>query len=311
MLRITGLKKSYKGFPVLKGLNMSISKGDIYGFLGTNGCGKTTTMNIICNIIAKDEGAIDFEDEEIKIGYLPESPALFGYMNGFEYLDFIGACCEYEGNIKERTAEVLQLTGMHGSAQRYIKGYSRGMTQRIGIAAALYANPDLLILDEPTSALDPEGRAEVMDIIGGLATSGSTIILCTHILTDVERIANKVAILRDGVIAVEGALYDVKKMFGAGNAVTVRSQEANMTTEVLRELDIIDRVENEHYGDITAFAKDGITEAELFYKTVTTLAGRQIVPEGVWFRRLTLEQIYLGVNSGQLLPYSQTGGEAL
>jgi len=303
MLKITGLTKSYSGFSVLRGLNLSIAKGDVYGFLGTNGCGKTTTMNIICNIITKDEGVIDFEGENIKIGYLPESPALFGYMNGFEYLNFIGACCDYEGNIKERTAEVLHLTGMFDSAKRYIKGYSRGMIQRIGIAAALYANPDLLILDEPTSALDPEGRAGVIDIIGGLAASGSTIILCTHILTDVERVANKVGILRNGVMAVEGGLFDVKKMFGTGNAVTVRSQDAAATTAVLQELDVVERVESEYYGDVTAFAKDGVSEADLFYKVVTTLAHKQIVPEGVWFRRLSLEQIYLGINSGHLLPY--------
>jgi len=308
MLKITGLLKSYSNFSVLKGLNMSISKGDIYGFLGPNGCGKTTTMNIICNIIPKDEGAIDFDENNIKIGYLPESPSLFGYMNGFEYLNFIGACCDYEGSIKERTAEVLQLTGMYGNAQRYLKGYSRGMIQRIGIAAALYANPDLLILDEPTSALDPEGRAEVIEIISGLAASGSTIILCTHILNDVERVANKVGILRNGVIAVEGTLFDVKKMFGSGTAVTVRSQDATATAGVLRELDIINRVEAEYYGDITAYAKDGINEAELFYKIVTTLAGGHIVPEGVWFRRLSLEQIYLGINSGSLLPNSQPVG---
>jgi len=308
MLKITGLRKSYSSFSVLKGLNLNLVKGDVYGFLGTNGCGQTTTMNIICNIIPKDEGAIDYEGDDIKIGYLPESPALFGYMNGFEYLNFIGACCDYEGNIKERTAEVLQLTGMYVSAQRYIKGYSRGMIQRIGIAAALYANPDLLILDEPTSALDPEGRAGVIDIISGLAATGSTIILCTHILADVERVANKVGILRDGVMAVEGTLFDVRKMFGVGNAVTVRSKDAAATTEVLQELDIIERVEAEYYGDITAFAKDGVNEAELFYKTVTTLAGKQIVPEGVWFRRLSLEQIYLGINSGQLLPRSQQSG---
>ena len=182
------------------------------------------------------------------------------------------------------------------------------MIQRIGIAAALYANPDLLILDEPTSALDPEGRAEVMEIISGLATSGSTIILCTHILTDVERVANKIGILSNGTMAVEGTLSDVKKMFGAGNAVSVRSQNANETANVLGELDIVERTDIEHSGDVSVLAKDGINEAELFYKTVYTLAAKQIVPEGVWFKRLSLEQIYLGVNSGHLLPYSQTGG---
>jgi len=308
MLNITGLKKSCNNFSVLRGLNMSLDKGDVYGFLGTNGCGKTTTMNIICNIIAKDEGNISFEDEGLKIGYLPESPALFGYMSGFEYLDFIGACCEYEGDIKARTAEVLNLTGMFNDAGRQIGGYSRGMTQRIGIAAALYANPDLLILDEPTSALDPEGRAEVMAIISGLASSGATIILCTHILTDVERVANKVGILRHGVMAVEGVLSDVIKRFGMENAVSIRLQEAANAVELLGGIDVAERVETELYGDITVHAKNGVSEAELFYKTVTTLASHQIVPEAVWFKRLSLEQIYLGINSGYLMPYTQNGG---
>jgi len=302
MLNITGLKKSYKRFSVLKDLNVSIEKGDVYGFLGTNGCGKTTTMNIICNIIPKDEGDIAFENENTKIGYLPESPALFGYLSGFEYLDFIGACCEYNGNIKNRTAEVLQLTGMYNDAGRLIGGYSRGMTQRMGIAAALYANPDLLILDEPTSALDPEGRAEVMSIISGLAATGSTIILCTHILTDVERVANKVGILRHGVMAVEGTLNDVINMFGSANAVTVRAQNTTDIAEILRGVEVVESTETEHFGNVTANAKDGVSEAELFYKTVTALANNRIVPEAIWFKRLSLEQIYLGVNSGYLIP---------
>jgi len=306
MLKITGLKKSYKGFSVLKDLNVSIDKGDVYGFLGTNGCGKTTTMNIICNVIPKDEGDIAFENENIKIGYLPESPALFGYLNGFEYLDFIGACCDYGGNVKARTAEVLHLTGMYNDAQRLIGGYSRGMIQRIRIAAALYANPDLLILDEPTSALDPEGRAEVMGIISGLADSGSTIILCTHILHDVERVANKVGILCHGVMAVEGALPDVIKMFGSTNAVTVRMQDATDISGILGGIEIVKRTEAEHFGNVTVHAKDGVSEAELFYKTITTLANNRIVPEAVWFKRLNLEQIYLGINSGYLIPKSSS-----
>jgi len=308
MIRINGLVKNYKLFRVLRGLNMNISRGDVYGFLGTNGCGKTTTMNILCNIVPKDAGEISFENSEIRIGYLPESPALFGYMNGFEYLNYIGSCCDYQGNTKERTAEVLELTGMYANAQRYIKGYSRGMTQRIGIAAALYANPDLLILDEPTSALDPEGRAEVMEIIKKLGNAGATIILCTHILTDVERVANKVGIIRQGVMAVEASLTDLKKMFGKGNAVTVLLKGESDAVSVLNGIDIVERVLVEQYGDITVQAKDGVSEAELFYKTVTTLASKQIVPEGVWFKRLTLEQIYLGINNGYYLPYNQTGG---
>jgi len=305
MLKITGLTKSYKSFSVLRGLNMTVAKGDVYGFLGPNGCGKTTTMNLICNIIPKDEGDISFEKENLRIGYLPESPALFGYMNGFEYLDFIGACCEYEGDIKMRTAEVLNLTGMFNDAQRLIGGYSRGMTQRIGIAAALYANPDLLILDEPTSALDPEGRAEVMAIISKLAASGATIILCTHILSDVERVANKVGILRQGVMAVEGSLSDVIKMFGGENAIIVRLYNAPDAMELINGVEVVERTELGFYDDIIVYAKNGVNEAELFYKTITALASRQIVPEGVWFKRLSLEQIYLGVNSGHLIPFSQ------
>ena len=311
MLNITGLKKSYSNFPVLKGLNMSIEKGDVYGFLGTNGCGKTTTMNIICDIITKDEGNIAFESDSIRVGYLPESPALFSYMNGFEYLDFIGACCEYEGDIKARTTEVLQLTGMFDDANRQIGGYSRGMTQRIGIASALYANPDLLILDEPTSALDPEGRAEIMTIISNLASSGATIILCTHILNDVERVANKVGILRHGVMAVEGMLSDVVKKFSYGNAVSIRLKEATNAMELLGGIEIVERVETEVYGDVTVHAKEGVNEAELFYKTVTTLASHQIVPEAIWFKRLSLEQVYLGINSGYLMPYTHSGGYAI
>jgi len=302
MLRITGLVKSYNNFQVLRGLNMSLEKGDVYGFLGTNGCGKTTTMNIICNVIPKNEGLIEFTEGVIQIGYLPESPALYGYMTGFEYLDFIGACCEYEGSIKERTAEVLQITGMYNDANRLIKGYSRGMNQRIGIAAAIYANPDLLILDEPTSALDPEGRAEVMNIISNLATSGSTIILCTHILNDVERVANKVGILRGGVMAVEGLLDDVKSKFGAENAVIVRPQNRADIMEFITDIEVVEKIEPAYYGDVTIFAKYGVSEAELFYKVITALANKKVVPEGIWFRRMTLEQIYIDINNGYLIP---------
>lgn len=307
MLKISGLKKNYKSFPVLKHLDMNIQKGDVYGFLGTNGCGKTTTMNIICNVIPKDEGEIAFENEDIKIGYLPESPALYGYMNGFEYLDFIGACSNYKGDIKVRTSEVLEITGMRNDANRLIKGYSRGMNQRIGIAASIYASPDLLILDEPTSALDPAGRAEVMDIIARLSSTGTTIILCTHILNDVERVANKIGILLHGMMAVEGKISDIERMYGTGVSLVVRlsgteTGKIETAKSSLENIEIVDSCTFVQNADIIVTAKPTITEAELFYKTATELASKQIVPEGLWFNRISLEQIYLGINSGQLKP---------
>ena len=213
MLHIKNLHKSYGAFEVLRGLEMNVNTGDIYGFLGKNGCGKTTTMNIVSNIIPKDSGEINFGKENCKVGYLPETPSMFTYMNGYEYLDYIAACCNYKGDKKKRIDEVISLVGMAEGGKRRIKGYSRGMNQRIGIAAAIFDNPDLLILDEPTSALDPQGRAEVMNIIKQLADMGTTIILCTHILSDVERTANRIGIVRDGRMAVEGTISEIKSQF--------------------------------------------------------------------------------------------------
>jgi len=298
VLKISGLKKSYKMHPVLLDLNMSLEKGDVYGFLGTNGCGKTTTMNIICNIIAKDEGEILFDVENIKLGYLPESPALYNYMNGYEYLNYIGACCYYDGDILSRTKEVLEITGMTKAASRLIGGYSRGMTQRMGIAAALYANPDLLILDEPTSALDPEGRAEIMNIIGNLAESGVTIILCTHILTDVERVANKIGILNNGIMAVEGNILDVKKRFFQDCVLCVRLRDyASDVVNTLSSLDLLEKYEVSDPGGVVLYAKDGVTEKDLYTAVIKTLDINDVLPEAIYFKRMSLEQIYLGITS--------------
>jgi ABC-2 type transport system ATP-binding protein len=284
---------------------MTLERGDVYGLLGTNGCGKTTTMNIICNIIAKDEGEIIFSYENTKIGYLPEAPALYGYMNGYEYLNYIGACCRYGGDINARTAEVLSITGMTFGAGRLIKGYSRGMNQRMGIAAALYAHPDLLILDEPTSALDPEGRAEVMGIIGNLAASGSTIILCTHILADVERVANKIGILKDGRMAVEGNIVDIKKGYLNVCVLGVRLRHYTQhAVYALRSIELIYRSEVHDPGGVILFARPNVTERDLYHKVIETLAKNDILPESIDFKRMSLEQIYLGITGGTLSPFN-------
>lgn len=311
MLKITGLKKRYKKHQVLMGLDMALERGDVYGFLGTNGCGKTTTMNIICNILAKDEGDISFDGQKIKIGYLPESPTLYGYMRGHEYLDYIGACCDFLGDIRARTYEVLSITGMLPWAGNLIRGYSRGMNQRIGIAAAIYNSPDLLILDEPTSALDPSGRAEVMQTISNLASTGSTIILCTHILTDVERVANKIGILKNGVMAVEGSMLDVKKNFSQDCVINVCLQSyTSEYVDMLTNLELLSKSEVSDLSGITLYAKEGVSESELYTKVTELLSRNNVIPEKIEFKRTTLEQIYLDVTGGLHTPdvYTPDGG---
>lgn len=215
MVTIRNLKKSYGGFPVLRGLSMDINDGDVYGFLGRNGCGKTTTMNIICGVIQKDEGEVTLGNgQPVTIGYLPESPAIFDYMTAREYLEYIAACSEYDGDIKKRADEVLELVGLRDSADRRTKGFSRGMTQRLGMGAAILKKPQLLIFDEPTSALDPQGRSEVIAIIDRLKDLGSTIVLSTHILSDVERVANRIGIVNGGIIAEEGDMKTILRKYG-------------------------------------------------------------------------------------------------
>ena len=201
---------------------MNIGKGDVYGFLGRNGCGKTTTMNIITNIIPKDSGEITIgSGSQVKVGYLPESPVIFGYMTAREYLEYIAACSNYEGNVSKRVSEVLDIVGLSKNADRRAKGFSRGMTQRLGMGAAIIGDPELLLFDEPTSALDPEGRAEVIEIIERLKQMGCTIVLSTHILSDVERVADHVGIMNNGIIAEEGSLKDILRNH-SGDAVRLK-----------------------------------------------------------------------------------------
>ena len=300
MLEIKDLHKSYKGFKVLDGLYMQINRGDIYGFLGRNGCGKTTTMNIVCNIIPKDSGEIILGEDgtnNVRIGYLPESPSLYGYMNGYEYLGYVAYCSKFKGDVDKRIAAVLALTGMTEGGKRRIKGYSRGMNQRLGIAAAIMNSPDLLILDEPTSALDPEGRAEVMSIIKNLSDAGTTILLCTHILNDVERVANRIGIVGTGKLAVEGSISEILKEYGSES---VEVQLAEPDEQAGRTVTAAPFAKKADYYEKTGIAvlevddgQSGIIEAMRY------LADNNIQVSSVKLSRPTLEQVYLSIVGSQ------------
>ena len=221
MLRITNLQKRFGDKEVLRGLTLSVPEGSIFGFIGKNGSGKTTTMKTVLGLLKADGGEILVNGEPVvygqtgtnrHIGYLPDVPEFYSFMTAEEYLTFCGEITGLDrAECKQRRAELLELVGLKDEKHR-IKGYSRGMKQRLGIAQALLNSPKLLICDEPTSALDPVGRKEILDILMSVRHQ-TTVLFSTHILSDVERVCTDVAFLNNGVVETQGKLSEIKTRY--------------------------------------------------------------------------------------------------
>lgn len=222
MIRIDGLCKSYGSQQVLKNLSLHVRKGEIYGFIGKNGAGKSTTMNLLAGLTRYDSGTCAIGGHALTesplpkgtLGYLPEDPGFYGYMTGMEYLLFIESLHGKNRNeCRLHALELLDLVKMHEASNRRIGGYSRGMRQRLGLAAVLAGDPQLLLLDEPSSALDPEGRRELSLIIKSLSRQGKTIFISTHILDDIEKICDRIGLLHGGGIFMEKSLEELNQEF--------------------------------------------------------------------------------------------------
>ena len=241
MLRITGLKKRFGDKVVLNGLDLSVPEHSIFGFIGKNGAGKTTTMKMVLGLLKADEGEITVSGEKVvfgaslanrHIGYLPDVPEFYPFMTAREYLHFCGQISGMgKVETESRSAQLLELVGL-GKEKHRIKGFSRGMKQRLGIAQALLNRPKLLICDEPTSALDPVGRKEILDILLA-AREQTTVLFSTHILSDVERICTDVAFLDNGVIGIQGKLSEIKTQYRSD--VYILETETSEAARCLRQ----------------------------------------------------------------------------
>lgn len=257
ILTISNLKKRFGDKEVLKGVSLSVPEKSVFGFIGKNGAGKTTTMKVVLGLLEADEGEIYVAGEKVTygqtgtnsyIGYLPDVPEFYDFMTAYEYLSFCGEMAGMrKEEIKERCVEMLKLVGLSNEKHR-IKGFSRGMKQRLGIAQALLGRPKLLICDEPTSALDPVGRKEILDILMAVKEE-TTVIFSTHILSDVERICTDVAFLNDGKIIMQGKMDEIK--------------EKNKSEDMILEFE----KEEEAKSVLEAFSECSLTEgAKLIFK---------------------------------------------
>jgi len=224
-LKITDLVKVFRDFwmrpkvRAVNGISFAVGRGEVFGLLGPNGSGKSTTIKMILGLLRPTAGRVEIlgggpRDDRIRelTGYMPEETYLYKYLTARETLEFYGKLFNLQpAERRERTAQLLAMTGLEKVAGRRIGEYSKGMARKVGLAQALINDPELLILDEPTSGLDPVACRQVKDLVLTLARRGKTIVLASHLLADVQDVCDRIAILCDGRIQVQGAVSDMLK----------------------------------------------------------------------------------------------------
>lgn len=222
------LNKKYRGRYAVRNLNLEIGRGEIYGFLGPNGAGKTTTIRMLLGLIRPTMGSIhifgkDLRKEKLnilrKVGSLVEYPSNYGHLTAVQNLEAVRRILDVP---KSRIDEVLSIVSLTKDAKRPVKGYSLGMKQRLGIATALLGNPELLILDEPTNGLDPEGIHEIRELIRSMPQQhGITVLVSSHLLSEVEQMAGTVGIIREGELVFQDTISNLQQQASGGFRLVV------------------------------------------------------------------------------------------
>ncbi len=219
MLYISNLYKSYGSMQAVSNLNLHIPKGELFGFVGPNGAGKTTTIRIVCGLLRKDSGSIkingidadrNMADIKKQIGYVPDFFGVYDNLKVMEYMDFYGSM--YGMTTKEIYAisnDLLELVNLSDKKDAYVDSLSRGMKQRLCVARALIHNPELLILDEPSSGLDPRARIEMKELLMNLNQMGKTIVISSHILSELAEMCTSVGIMNQGRLVTAGKMEDI------------------------------------------------------------------------------------------------------
>ena len=290
ILKITNLNKIFnKHLHAVKNVSFEIKKGNVYGILGPNGSGKSTTLGIVLNVVNKTSG--DFEwfggksnthDALKKVGAIIERPNFYPYMTAKENLELV---CKIKGTSLSKVDEKLELVGLLERKNDKFRTYSLGMKQRLAIASALLNDPEILILDEPTNGLDPQGIRQIRDIIKVIASQGTTILLASHLLDEVEKVCSHVVVLRKGEMLYQGSVHN---MIENNSFFELKSDDKERLKLALQNHPSVEKIEEEE-GKVLVYLKQDIAAKDLN----SYLFEQKIVLEHLVKRKNSLEEQFL------------------
>src|SRR6266511_579378 len=300
------LTRVYGSMIALNALNLTVNRGDLFGFIGSNGAGKTTTLRILATFLAPSAGTAQVLGHDVVrdadavrhvIGYMPDFFGVYKDMEVTEYLDFFGACYKIPSAQREKTVnDVLELVGLSEKKGALIGALSRGMQQRLGLARVLIHDPQVLLLDEPASGLDPLARIEMTAILQELQRMGKTIIISSHILSELQTLCNRVAIIEKGKLIYSGPVQGVRNQVATGRVVWVRvSSDSAKAIELLRghaEISEVSQVD----GELKVTLNDHETDPGCVAETLVH-GGLKLI--GLEEEELGLEEVFLRVTRGE------------
>lgn len=282
--------KKFGKVEALSDLSLTIASGEVYGFLGPNGAGKSTTIKTIMGLIAPTSGTARIMGQKIEspqarahIGYLPENPAFYDYLTAEEYLKFVGRSFKMsDEDIAVRSEATIKLLDLWEARRRPMRGYSKGMVQRVGLAQALIHDPDVFILDEPMSGLDPVGRALVKEIILELKKAGKTVFFSTHITDDVEKVCDRVGVIVGGKLQYDGNVEELLRDGTEGYVLQVRNIPEGLSCATVSRA-------------IAPGVVEIVLKGEDLNKAMTALAARGGTIERIEPQRKNLESFFLDI----------------
>ena len=303
-----GLTRHYGNLTALNSLNLTINKGDLFGFIGSNGAGKTTTLRILSTFLSPSNGTarvmghnVVKEADQVRriLGYMPDFFGVYKDMEVTEYLDFFAACYRIGAAKRQQTIDdVLELVGLSEKKGALIGALSRGMQQRIGLARVLVHDPKILLLDEPASGLDPRARIEMMAILQELQRLGKTIIISSHILSELETLCNRVAIIEKGGLIYSGPVQGVQSQFSRKQAYRVGvAENIEKAVELLRERTEVSDVEiQEDESRIRVELVDPEANASIIASIIVNGGLKLTALES---EEMNLEDVFLQVTRGE------------